>query len=96
VLGLLALEQYVTLTNKWLHSLGDATYSIYLTHLYIVMMMYRVVRHVPIDSMLSYIIPLVSLLVCAVAGIAVYNVAEQRLIAAAKELFVPHSAGLAA
>jgi peptidoglycan/LPS O-acetylase OafA/YrhL len=96
VIGVLAIEQRVTLASKWLHVLGDATYSIYLTHLYVVMALFHFVRDVPVNGLISYVLPLLAVVVCAGFGTLIYTFAEQRLIAVAKHTFVPRSAGLAA
>lgn len=96
VFGLLALEQKVHFQSKWLHAVGDATYSIYLTHLFIVLGLFRLVRSASPHSVLSYVFPVVAMTVCAMVGIWVYRIVEQRLIAAAKQTFVFRSAGLAA
>jgi exopolysaccharide production protein ExoZ len=96
VMGALALEQHRLPTSRWLLALGDATYSIYLTHLFIVMGLYQFVRHVPFDGAISYLFPSVTMVICGIAGIVIYNAIESPLVRTAKRIILLRNIDLAA
>jgi exopolysaccharide production protein ExoZ len=64
--------------SRFLKLLGDASYSIYLSHLFVVMFLRIVIKGVPLQPDL---IILLTLVLSAVVGIGVYRLAEQPMLA---------------
>ncbi|HEY5046717.1 MAG TPA: acyltransferase [Rhizomicrobium sp.] len=86
----LSADRTMPFRNAALHRLGDATYSIYLTHIFVVMALRRVwiVFHLNHSSIAIFAFVLLSMAFAAVIGIAVYERIETRLTRFAKRALV--------
>lgn len=88
LLSLLAIDLKAPFRSYWLHKVGDATYSIYLTHIFIVMG----VRKLWLAAQLSTSGPMVYLFVAVcvvgatIVGMAAYEFVEKALTARAKTM----------
>jgi exopolysaccharide production protein ExoZ len=59
--------------------LGDASYSIYLSHLFVVMFVREVIKHLPLNADVAVV---TNIVMSALVGIAVYRLAEKPMLTA--------------
>jgi len=88
VMAALAINRARPLNNRSLHTLGDATYSIYLTHIFVVMAFRKLWlgAHLPTTGGSVLVYTAASVVVAAVVGIIAYKYVESPLVANAKRL----------
>lgn len=66
---------------KVLALIGDASYSIYLSHTIVMIFLYKVLRKIPLDGWAQFIVVAsLSLTICAAVGIALYYLVERPII----------------
>ncbi|MFY9656187.1 MAG: acyltransferase [Methylocystis sp.] len=88
VFALISSKQARAFQSRWLHVLGDATYSIYLTHIFVVMGIHKIwtSAHIPTFEAANYLFVAICLVSAALVGVATYEACERRLNAFAKRL----------
>jgi exopolysaccharide production protein ExoZ len=88
--ALVAIELRHPWKNPVLHRIGDATYSIYLTHIFVVESIKFVWRHahLPDGEAAIYVFVLICVVAAIVVGVIVYELAEKRMNRWAKDLLL--------
>lgn len=86
VLSVLALEQRRPLHSAVLHKIGDASYSIYLTHLFLVMAVRKLwlVAQLPTTGWMTNVYVAIAVVGGILMGMVVYEKVETRLVEVAK------------
>ncbi|SPJ16831.1 putative Exopolysaccharide production protein ExoZ [Burkholderiales bacterium] len=87
--SILSIEQGIPFRNRWLHKLGDATFSIYLTHIFVVMGLRRLwlEENLPTTGIAVYAYVAICVSIAAATGVVAYETIEVRLTKVAKRLF---------
>jgi peptidoglycan/LPS O-acetylase OafA/YrhL len=88
VLSLLAIDLKAPFRSYWLHRVGDATYSIYLTHIFLVMGVRKLwlAVHLSTSGPVVYLFVAVCVVGATVLGMAAYEFVEKPLTARAKTM----------
>jgi exopolysaccharide production protein ExoZ len=88
ILSMLAIDLKFPFRSYWLHKLGDATYSIYLTHIFVVMGVRKVwlAVHLSTSGPAAYLFVAVCVVGAAVVGMAAYEFVEKPLTGRAKTM----------
>lgn len=61
--------------------IGDASYSIYLSHTIVMVILYKFLRLIPLEGWAQFFVTLVlSVTICAIIGIGIYRMVEQPII----------------
>jgi exopolysaccharide production protein ExoZ len=90
VAAALAIERSNPFRNRTLHRLGDATYSLYLTHIFVVMLFRKLwlMAHLPTTGYRSLAFIAICIVVAVPLGVAVYEFkyGERWLVTKAKDI----------
>jgi exopolysaccharide production protein ExoZ len=91
VVGALALEAHGTrLKARLATMIGDASYSIYLFHIMVLMLVSRVMPHVPLHGWPQYLMFMATVFVCVVAaGYAIFRLVEKPLTHVLRRAILP-------
>jgi exopolysaccharide production protein ExoZ len=90
MIGAVAAEDGVCRVRQpMLKALGDASYSIYLVHVPLLLVFFSVVRRVPLHGLAQFVVYLfVGLVLCAAGGLAMHRWVERPLTGAVRRLVV--------
>jgi exopolysaccharide production protein ExoZ len=88
VLSLLSIEQHVSLQSRPLHRIGDATYSIYLTHIFVVAGLRKAwnLAHLPTGGLAIYVYVALCVSIATGVGVVAFNSVERRLTSIGKRV----------
>lgn len=91
VAGTLGVQTLVpNLHLKWLSAIGDASYSIYLSHTILMIFLYKALARLPLEGWAQFVVANgLTVLICTVAGIAIYRWVERPMIRALRARFEP-------
>jgi exopolysaccharide production protein ExoZ len=96
VAALVAIELRVPLRNEWLHRIGDATYSIYLSHIFVVMGIRKVMMAFGLLDNAEWPFVILSVVLSVGTGLLLYQYGEKRLNHWGKMLIYRRGQALAA
>ncbi|SDG97066.1 acyltransferase family protein [Alloyangia pacifica] len=91
VAGTLGIQSLApNLHMSWLSAIGDASYSIYLSHTILMVILYKGLARLPLEGWAQFVVTNgLAVVICTIAGIAIYRLVERPMIRALRTRLEP-------